>query len=170
MTEKEIVEFLQKNREIGIAYPFYPEEVKAWIDKHWYVVQEFHNGYWVSHSDGDPTVSSGDVYSLPDGYVLNNSTGSGWVEIPVDDDVMIEYSEGSKRFRYHYLQYEEIVIQQKCGFRYFGGFKFEEDGQWYMHLAVKCGSTFCLRYQSGRDDVLPAEPIAVRFWKEKKDE
>ena len=93
MDEKEVISFLKENRNQGIAYPFYPDAVKEWIDKHWYVVIAYRynsitNSYhWVTHYDNDPAVASNDVYALPEDYVAEEKLCPGrWVELKVDPE------------------------------------------------------------------------------------
>lgn len=175
MTEQEIVDFLKNNREKGIPYDFCPDEVQSWIDIHWEVLLEYSSRYkcWNSHIDNDATVSSNGIYCLPDDYNLVAEIKDGWVEIAIDNSGMIDYREGTRRLRFYYLNYIDIIQLGRCGFIHFGGFQYEEDGIWYMNQQLfidgimKKTEKYC--DSCGSRPILPIKPlfpIKIRFWRE----
>lgn len=176
MTEKEIVSFLKANKHQGIAYPFYPDAVKEWIDNHWYMIIEYcynliSNSYhWVKHHDNEPAVASNDVYALPEDFELPpkpQKPQSGWVEFEIKSEVF-DYDD--RVFDWWdwgcFLNYCKGCNTDD--FTAFGGWQYKEEPNLWT-LSPMVGKDDSVQNFYGADlTVKPAIPVKIRFWREAK--
>lgn len=178
MDEKEVISFLKENRNQGIAYPFYPDAVKEWIDKHWYVIIEYSynhitNSYhWVRHSDNEAAVASNDVYALPEDYVAEEKSCPGrWVELSVDPETgEVNYICGGMRARFYYLDNLDLLIESRYKdfhFKHFGGYQYGGNGgPWFMCPQLIDDQGRHKDKMANDEEVHPEYPVKIRFWKE----
>lgn len=178
MNEQEIVSYLKANRNQGIAYPFYPDAVKEWIDNHWYVIIEYRYNlisnfyHWVKHHDNEPAVASNDVYALPEDFELPpkpQKPQSGWVEFEIKSGV---FTYDGRCFDWWdwgcFLNYCKGCNTDN--FTDFGGWQYEGFLSWYMQpmLRGKGNKKELRNYEDNHEESTPAIPVKIRFWREVK--
>ena len=177
MDEQEVVAFLKENTNRGIVYPFYPDEVKDWIDHHWFVIIEHRynrltNSYrWIKHHDNDPAVSSDGVYALPEDYLAEEKPYPGrWVELSVDPKTgEVNYICGTMRAKFYYLDNMDLLIESRYRdfhFKHFGGYQYVDGGLWHMCPQLVDEKGWCKDKIGCDEEVHPEYPVKIRFWKE----
>lgn len=170
MNNKEIVDYLIKNRDNGVAYRWMPEDVKVWLTVY---RSKISNGlleyYDADKSDWMPVFNSTKpfgadmILSLDKEY---NVCVGEWVEFDIDTEGCF-YPEGGEKVYYYWLDYAEFIKDNMKEYKHFGGWYF--DGKWCMCPQVQSNerdlfSDFYV--DSIKDKVLPMMPTKIRFWKD----
>ena len=154
MTEQEIVEYLKENKNKGVAFGFMPIEVKEWVNtSSIYTPYLIFDGEWKDLS-ADETVDDKDIIALPGCYFAKQG---GWEEYEIKDG----------RF------YEEQASNNDTGFTAFGGWQYSDTYAdkdiWYLYPQIykeSIAQRYASYFGKDTDDVKPAIPVRIRFWKE----
>ena len=173
MTEKEVVDFLKKNDEKGIAYFFLPDEVRDWINKdtidfkksELLIFTKF--GDWVKFRDEDGIdLCDFDnfVFCLPTHYEI--PLRGGWDEYDIKDGRFYEETRG---LFYAWHEWSKCMSDNPR-FTAFGGWQYPNCGAWYMNPKMLLGDAIDTHYadvlfQGEPAECMPATPCKIRFWK-----
>lgn len=80
MTEQEIIDFLKKNKETGIAFAFIPEEVQVWAITNPQEILVYsrrigqEKGTWERRGGSDYPLHYDSIYALPDSFQLKQES------------------------------------------------------------------------------------------------
>ena len=181
MTEQEIIDFLKKNKEMGIAFAFMPDEVQEWCYTNngkvifFHISKINHDGEWADHSDNDVIFEPTDIVALPDSFQMFKEQKDGWIEFNINSSGFFSCAIQGYFGTYHWSEWYKCLSFFSCGkedFRLtaFGGWQYKEHSEfWYTSpqmltdVQKGCISSIC----DGRfNDCKPLIPIKIRFWRE----
>lgn len=177
MTEQEIISVLKENKTKGIAYLFLPEDVWEWIGENFCDPKLMYlapNGKWESFSETDFDDFDNIVFALPEYYEAKKESKGEWVEFEILQDSRFRYFAADNSVNcYLWHEWSRFLtesFQEKWGFTTFGGWLCENDNRWYMAPAIKLKTDnyYWNSYTAEKEEVKPAIPVKIRFWREKQ--
>ena len=181
MTEQEVIQYLKDNMKKGISFHFTPKEVQDWIMKNYRDCAYLNDdGVWDKaghHVTGADDIWASDVYALIEGYEPKEQKG-GWIEFDITDNAFI-CSDEKEHDRWHFFWWDWQAFLTESnnsvlGYIAFGGWQYEEDGDWHTSPQLSLIDDTKREYHLGRytdgkaaERVKPLIPIKIRFWREK---
>lgn len=171
MTEQEIIDFLKKNKETGIAFAFMPEEVQDWVNdssrKIVYLI--FKGGLW-EDLPIEATANEEDVFALPDSFQIKQELQGGWVEFEIKDgEFFIKYE--NDLVRYHWSEWNYVLVNSchyKEKFTTFGGWQYKDCDGWFTSPQIENENGYQENHFSNDGECKPAIPTKIRFWRESR--
>ncbi len=176
MKEQEIVEYLKENKTKGVAFKFMPYEVKEWVE-----TSSIHTPYLIFNGEwedlaANETVNDKDIIALPGCYFAKQG---GWVEFNINDGIFtVKFGTGEEAFTedFHWWNWQEFLDQASnndMGFTAFGGWQYSDTYAdkdiWYLYPQIykeSIAQRYASYFGKDTDDVKPAIPVRIRFWKE----
>ena len=166
MTEQEIVEYLKGNKTKGVAFGFMPNEVKEWVEtSSIYTPYLIFNGEWKDLTANE-TVNDKDIIALPGCYFAKQG---GWEEYEIKDGRFYEEQRG---IFYAWHEWSKCMSDNPR-FTAFGGWQYSDTyadkDVWYLYPQIykeSIAQRYASYFGKDTDDVKPAIPVRIRFWKE----
>ena len=178
MKEQEIVDYLKENRTRGVAFGFMPNEVKEWVEtSSIYTPYLIFNGEWKDLAANE-TVNDKDIIALPGCYFAKQG---GWVEFVINDKGKFSFIppdvnglDGVIESWWNWQQFLTISSNFNLGFTAFGGWQYSDTYAdkdiWYLYPQIykeSIAQRYASYFGKDTDDVKPAIPVRIRFWKER---
>lgn len=176
MTEQEIIDFLKKNKEMGIAFVFMPEEVQAWAITNPQEILVYsrrigqEKGTWERRGGSDYPLHYDSIYALPDSFQLKQEQKSGWFEYEIDKNgnfYSADADDKDGRY-YHWSEWNTCLANNKDNLIAFGGWQYKDDKRWYLAPVVKLqdDELWDSYVIEENGEAIPAIPIKIRFLRE----
>ena len=155
-----------------------PRDVRIWIDEHYKECAYLNkHGAWdksskyINHSS-DITMT--DIFCLLASYIQPESSGS-WEEFEIDQRGNFHCFKDGDMHYFFWASWNVFLKVFSDEFTTFGGWQYEEDGDWHtspqLSLVDDTKREFHLgRYTDGKaaERVKPLIPLKIRFWRKKQ--
>lgn len=168
MTEQEIINVLKENKKKGVAYLFLPLDVKDWISDNFNnsdLVYLDSMGDWELYKDADFDDYDNIVFALPDDY--KEEPKGEWVEFDIDEKGNFHCFIDNDMHYFFWANWNVFLTEaDSSGYTAFGGWQYKDSKNWYQYPILLKDNGQVMLGSDDSDDVKPAIPIKIRFWRE----